>query len=762
MNLSFIGLTHRNVASINKFLKSLSSRPNVDLEQHAKVLRKCGEKILHRRSYMFNKLVLWLAYYRELRYHAPDVSSLLDEFEVQAGAVTRRAHVYPFRKPVQARPHLRTLEATGFRDDARTDVEVVQNTMISATALARLSECQPLTPGEVAFIQLREKDVMELDKSLNAIYSNMFVIQPVKLTLERHCNSSLVNATNKLVYLGKVIVAVKTSWNELAEKCIVRIKELCKSLLKELRTCRSFEANYCSNIIKHGVHDGESADMVLEMLMEDFNIYEDIFPRSSEFDDRVPLEYDDEELNEEWRKWLRDASKQKPDYESKFESKKYDFKKPSGKTDRQVAFSMLSPTEKRDFWEKPVTTKPSAKRRVTFWSDDENDWKEKKAEKTKGDSMLDLGDSLESLKLDSTMDRPTSTYRFEPPKLVQSSEYNPFLQPLPNFTNEYESFRPLPPEEKPTVADWTNTFYPGLSTPLVPLSDEGKTDVSDEGRTDGSDSSDVEKTVSDFSKIDFTDPNSNFSPAKRREGNSGTEGSDSDGESVTDLFSDDGVSDAESVVSVPPETQPKAKRKILVAKSPVKPKTKPIPKPKPSLGPFPPLTPSPNIVEIKAPDDIKPLESKVPKTVKAPPTVVKPATLNVPTAIATQAKAVKPSSDAGTAAKVAKPSTDGGTVTATKVVKPVVETKGTSATSTPVVQAAVTKTPAVKPQTASTTDVAAASPKQPAKKPAASSALPKAAEASPAKVETEQATEVEDPVRAIIDKIKGDALELEE
>ncbi|AEV80397.1 tegument protein pp150 [Cercopithecine betaherpesvirus 5] len=742
MNLSFIGLTHRNVASINKFLKSLSSRPNVDLEQHAKVLRKCGEKILHRRSYMFNKLVLWLAYYRELRYHAPDVSSLLDEFEVQAGAVTRRAHVYPFRKPVQARPHLRTLEATGFRDDARTDVEVVQNTMISATALARLSECQPLTPGEVAFIQLREKDVMELDKSLDAIYSNMFVIQPVKLTIERHCNSSLVNATNKLVYLGKVIVAVKTSWNELAEKCIVRIKELCKSLLKELRTCRSFESNYCSNIIKHGVHDGESADMVLEMLMEDFNIYEDIFPRSSEFDDRLPLEYDDEELNEEWRKWLRDASKQKCDYDSKLETKKYDFKKPSGKTDRQVAFSMLSPTEKRDFWEKPVATKPSAKRRVTFWSDDESDWKENKAEKTKGDSMLDLGDSLESLKLDSTMDQPMSTYKFEPPKLVQSSEYNPFLQPLPKFTNEYESFKPLPPDDKTTVADWTKTFYSGLPTSIVPLSDEGKTDVSDEGKTDGSDSSDVEKKpVFDLSDIDFTDPNSSFSPAKRREVNSGTEGSDSDGESVTDLFSDnDGVSDAESVVSVRPEKPPpKTDRQILVAKKPtvrpksrVTPKPKVIPKPKPSLGPFPQA--SPNIVEIKPPE-IKSPEIKAPKSAKATP-VVKPATLVAPTATET--------------------------ATTAKVIKPSVDTNGIGVTPAQVVaQTVTTKTP-VKSQTASSTEGTPAAKVQ-AKKLAVPAVSKTADVASPAKAEAEtDTTGTPEAIKAIIEKIKEDARENEE
>ncbi|QQL09673.1 Ba55 [Baboon cytomegalovirus] len=659
MGLKFIGLSPKHVASISKFLETLSKRPNVDLECNAKILRRCGEKILHRRSVMFNKLVLWLAYYRELRYHAPDLSSLLSEFEVQVNEVSRRAHTYPFRKPGDARSHLRTIEVSTFGDDARTDLQVIQSAMESSTALAKLSECQPMTTGEVAFIQLREKDVMLLEDSLRDICSNMFEIRPAQLNIERPCNSSLVNATNKLVYLGKVITMVRTCWDSLTEKCLLNIKDLCKSLMKELKTCKSFESNYCSNIIKHGVHNGETADMLLEMLMEDFHIYEDIFPRSSTSGDSMSnLEYDDQELRVEWEKWLKGARRDdSPTYD------KWDIKKPTPtKTDRQMAFSMLSPTDntKADFWDKPTSTTaapwekptsgttalwdkpvsttipwskpatshaPSTTKRVTFWPDDEEkDWKNTESDNVKVESLVDIGSGLEGLKLDSTEQTPA--YKFEPPKLTSSTEYNPFIQPIRPLDPTVPLFKPVTMDTSQLI-DWNNKVADSQSdlTPtIVPVI------------APDSDFETGKSAASDLSDVDFTDPNSNFSPAKRRDPNE-TEASDDDDvrSEVADLFSDDG-SDAESVVSVVPVEAPpsKAKRKLAVDTPQ---QVKPQPKPRPSLGPFPPVDP---LANIDARRILKPVTKPVvkPAAVKPPiatkPVVLKPATLQVPaTTIAT-------------------------------------------------------------------------------------------------------------------------------
>ncbi|QQL10911.1 Rh55 [macacine betaherpesvirus 3] len=606
MSLKFIGLPPRKVTAITNFLKTLPTKENVDLEQHPKILRKCGEKFLHRRSCLFNQLVLWLAYYRELRYHIPDLSSLLDEFEVNANAVTRRAHMYPFRDPVKARPHLRTLEATVFGDDSRTDVTVIQNAMVGATALAKLSECQPLGTGEIEFIQLRQKDVMALEDSLLAISNNMFEIRPVKLHLERHSNSSLVNATNKLIYLGKVIVHVRTSWDMLAEKCLIKIKELCKTLMKELRSCRSFESNYCSNIIKHKVTDGESADMLLEMLMEDFAIYEDIFPQSvsQTLGDPFSLEYDDEELHREWKKWLRGGWEGRPtkdddDDKQLFTTKKQERKVPD-KSERQYAFSLLSPTKQTSqLWDtKPKTPHPVSKR-VTFWSDDENQGRAKdETDDVKVDTLVDFDGGLGSLKLDDNDKPSTSTYKFELPKFIQRPILNsPFAT---QFSN-------------PLFATGSSETIPGLGTPLKEVSD---LDMSDRER----------KTPPGS---DYSDPESSFSPNKRREVKSEAEISDSEYEDIASGNGDEEeASDAESVVSVasippvtpvPPVSDSKAKRRLIL-----KPKTKIIPKPKPSLGPFTSVTsPSTSV--------LKPTK----RVIKATPitfdgNVIKPANFSAP------------------------------------------------------------------------------------------------------------------------------------
>ncbi|AKI29789.1 tegument protein pp150 [Mandrillus leucophaeus cytomegalovirus] len=770
MSLKFIGLSPRHTASINKFLQTLSKRPNVDLEQNAKILRRCGERTLHRRSVMFNKLVLWLGYYRELRYHTPDLSSLLNEFEVQASEVTRRAHVYPFRKPVIARPHLRTMEATGFKDNARTDVQVVQGALESATALAKLSECQPLTVGEVAFIQLREKDVMMLEDSLRNICSNMFEIQPAQLTIERHYNSSLVNATNKLVYLGRVIIMIRTCWDALTEKCILVIKDLCKSLMKELKTCKSFESNYCSNIIKHGVRDGESADMLLEMLMEDFAIYEDIFPRSSTSGSEIgSMEYDDEELRTEWQKWLKGARRDgSPEYnkwdtkKDKWDTKKdeWDTKKDESekkhsdtKTDRQMAFSMLSPTDtKADFWEKPTsatvswekpaltttawkksaaTTVPSAKR-VTFWPDDDKEWENTETDNVKVDKLVDLGNGLEGLKLDSKQ-HTIPVYKFEPPKLAPSTEHNPFIQPIPHL-EPTSSFQPIKIDNR-GLFDWSNelsSLKPTDAPTIVPVFPPDS-DVETKG------------AASDLSDVDFTDPNSNFSPAKRRDP-SETEASDDDDDGVrsevADLFSDDG-SDAESVASVASvAVTPKAKRKLVLEP----PKTVKLqPKPKPSLGPFPPVDPLAAIDtrRILKPT-VKPVTPKPPVATK--PVVLKPATLQVPatttassakTALNTVSKALGSTPPQSAAKSVTEKVVKPQTVSSTQVLKPAAEK----------LQAKALTSPATSPF--KSTDGSGAKPIP----------LPSS---SPSKDSETGTDSSQSAIQAIIDKIKEDARENEE
>ncbi|AKG51624.1 UL32 [Papio ursinus cytomegalovirus] len=781
MGLKFIGLSPKHVASINKFLETLSKRPNVDLECNAKILRRCGEKTLHRRSVIFNKLVLWLAYYRELRYHAPDLSSLLSEFEVQVSEVSRRAHTYPFRKPGDARSHLRTIEVTSFGDDARTDLQVIQSAMESSTALARLSECQSMTVGEVAFIQLREKDVMMLEESLRDICNNMFEIRPAQLNLERPCNSSLVNATNKLVYLGRVISMVRICWDSLTDKCLINIKDLCKSLMKELKTCKSFESNYCSNIIKHGVHNGETADMLLEMLMEDFHIYEDIFPRSSTSGDSIgALEYDDQELRMEWEKWLKGARRDdSPTYE------KWDIKKPTPtKADRQMAFSMLSPTDdsKADFWEKPTRTTaapwekpssgtvapwekpvsttipwskpatsnaPSTSKRVTFWPDDEDkDWKNVESDNVKVDSLVDIGSGLEGLKLDSSTEH-TPAYKFEPPKLTQSTEYNPFIQPIRPLDSTVPLFKPVTMDTSQLI-DWNNKALGSqLDTtptivPVIPPDSDLETGKS---------------AASDLSDVDFTDPNSNFSPAKRRDP-SETEASDDDDakSEAADLFSDDG-SDAESVASVvsvqeaPPS---KAKRKLITdAVS----KIKPQPKPRPSLGPFPPVDP---LASIDARRILKPVVKPVvkPAAVKPPipakPVVLKPATLQVPATTITSS--VKPP------------------VTAPPASTKIPKESGVKATASAPIQLPATsvKEKVAKPQTVSSTQVLIpAAEKSQAKMLVSPATSPfKSADSStkpiplptpsPSKDSDISTRDSQSAISAIIQKIKGDARENEE
>lgn len=54
MSLQFIGLQRRDVVALVNFLRHLTQKPDVDLEAHPKILKKCGEKRLHRRTVLFN------------------------------------------------------------------------------------------------------------------------------------------------------------------------------------------------------------------------------------------------------------------------------------------------------------------------------------------------------------------------------------------------------------------------------------------------------------------------------------------------------------------------------------------------------------------------------------------------------------------------------------------------------------------------------------------------------------------------------------
>ncbi|AAM00683.1 tegument protein pp150 [Panine betaherpesvirus 2] len=304
MSLQFIGLERRDVVHLTGFLKHLINKADVDLEKHPKVLRRCGEKRLHRRTTMFNTLMLWLGYYRELRFHNPDLSPLLEEFEMRCGAVARRGHIYPFRDRARAREHLAVVDSTEFDSEVRHDADIVEKALRSAVILAKLAARTELAKGlnaiePIVFVNLAEREMQMMEENLEKVRHNMFQVKPLKLNLDRHANAPLINEVNKLVYTGRVIINVRRAWEELEKKCLTRIQSLCKQLVKELRTCLGFESNYCRNILKHAVTDGDSSDTLLELLAEDIHIYIDAFPQSANtlYGARSPsLEYDDENL----------------------------------------------------------------------------------------------------------------------------------------------------------------------------------------------------------------------------------------------------------------------------------------------------------------------------------------------------------------------------------------------------------------------------------------------------------------------------------
>lgn len=302
MSLQFIGLQRRDVVALVNFLRHLTQKPDVDLEAHPKILKKCGEKRLHRRTVLFNELMLWLGYYRELRFHNPDLSSVLEEFEVRCAAVARRGYTYPFGDRGKARDHLAVLDRTEFDTDVRHDAEIVERALVSAVILAKMSVRETLVTAigqtePIAFVHLKDTEVQRIEENLEGVRRNMFCVKPLDLNLDRHANTALVNAVNKLVYTGRLIMNVRRSWEELERKCLARIQERCKLLVKELRMCLSFDSNYCRNILKHAVENGDSADTLLELLIEDFDIYVDSFPQSAHtfLGARSPsLEFDDD------------------------------------------------------------------------------------------------------------------------------------------------------------------------------------------------------------------------------------------------------------------------------------------------------------------------------------------------------------------------------------------------------------------------------------------------------------------------------------
>lgn len=235
---------------------------------------------------LFNELMLWLGYYRELRFHNPDLSSVLEEFEVRCAAVARRGYTYPFGDRGKARDHLAVLDRTEFDTDVRHDAEIVERALVSAVILAKMSVRETLVTAigqtePIAFVHLKDTEVQRIEENLEGVRRNMFCVKPLDLNLDRHANTALVNAVNKLVYTGRLIMNVRRSWEELERKCLARIQERCKLLVKELRMCLSFDSNYCRNILKHAVENGDSADTLLELLIEDFDIYVDSFPQSA-------------------------------------------------------------------------------------------------------------------------------------------------------------------------------------------------------------------------------------------------------------------------------------------------------------------------------------------------------------------------------------------------------------------------------------------------------------------------------------------------
>ncbi|AEV80738.1 tegument protein pp150 [Aotine betaherpesvirus 1] len=279
-DLRFIGLPRRNVVTLVQFLKTLRQRDDVDLERHKKVFKKSGYRFLPRRTGLFNQLVLWMGYFRGLQKLRPDVSQPLAEFRRLCSSVSQYAVGHP--EIDMGKVHVRAAVATLEREQKNAkdlDQETIKSVLEAATMLAKNVVYGKWITGGYDFVNLRRRDVIAIEENLNHAKSNFSKLEGLTVNLDSRRNPALVNECNKLTYVGRTMMTVMGSWEALESKCVRRINELCAALRSEFRGIGGFEAGYLGNLLRTRVRDGVSSNDLLLMLMEDFEMYEDAFPK---------------------------------------------------------------------------------------------------------------------------------------------------------------------------------------------------------------------------------------------------------------------------------------------------------------------------------------------------------------------------------------------------------------------------------------------------------------------------------------------------
>ncbi|AEV80893.1 tegument protein pp150 [Saimiriine betaherpesvirus 4] len=419
-NLVFIGLPRRNVVTLNQFVKTVIKRDDVDLTHHKKILKKCGYKFLNRRTAAYNELILWLGYYRELRNHRPDVSPLRTEFHRLCCSICQhvKGHSALDMTRVDVKATVSVLEHEQknlLQDLSRGAIVLI---MEAITSLCRMIVYGKLSSGcSFEFVNMRGKDMALLEENIGYAERNMFQIQPLRLDLDNKRNPHIVNSGNKMMYIGRLILAVLESWEALETKCLSSISGLCQSLRSELREIGTFDCQYINNILKTRVNDGVACDDLLNLLTEDFHLYETAFPLPLDRSKFSFQQTEPETTENAFGSWYRSSLPESLLADLKDPAVRYkvfDIREP---TERHKAFEILSDDdEKPDYSQKK-------RDRDSWWEVDSTDDSTKKASALDSSGLLDLEKQLEKLDVGGV---PTQAFVFEPPFKPTETVSQPF------------------------------------------------------------------------------------------------------------------------------------------------------------------------------------------------------------------------------------------------------------------------------------------------------------------------------------------------
>ncbi|AJA36224.1 pp100 [Human betaherpesvirus 6A] len=262
--IPFAWLDRDKVEYLTNFLSNLERLDNVDLREHPHVTNSCvvreGEDVDDLKT-LYNLLVLWLMYHYVLSKRKPDYDAIWQDITKLQSVVNEYLKSKGLNKGIFENMFTNKEKFESQFSDFNRALLCLGNSIKWGSNVAI----------DTPYVNLTAEDSSEIENNLQDAENNMLWYTVYNINDPWDENGYLITSINKLIYLGKLFLALTQSWSKLEKVAMSQIVITQNHLSGHLRRHDNFNIVYSHRVLQTPL-TGQRVESFLKIITSDYDI----------------------------------------------------------------------------------------------------------------------------------------------------------------------------------------------------------------------------------------------------------------------------------------------------------------------------------------------------------------------------------------------------------------------------------------------------------------------------------------------------------